>query len=147
MKIKTINPYFVMIALAITIVIAFVIYRLYKKFFQSPVNAEILQYAEKPKKTDREIENITSEMYDAISGIFTLADTKNEIAKKVMDCNDNDIIRIYNYWNEKFSKGIISDNGTLYIAMKDEKNVPFISVGERDYWHELIARLERLKLS
>lgn len=144
---KILNPYIILVSAVLFIIVSYIIYRLYKRFFQLPVNAEILEYAEKPKKSDEEILRLTTKMNDAISGIFTLANSKNKVAKEIMECNDNDIIRIYNLWNEKFNKGVLIDNGSLYVAMSDEKNTPFVSVGERNYWDELIARLERLKLS
>lgn len=87
-------------------------------------------------------------MYNAIGGWLTLANTKAEAAQQLFDLSDNELIAVYNKWNELYSTKTSYGQpyGTLTNSMKAEWNVPDISFGGTNYWFELQNRLDRLNL-
>lgn len=89
------------------------------------------------------------EMYNATAGIFTLANTKLEAAEAMKDLSDNELIAVYNYWNDNYSTKTSYGQafGSMTNTMKAETNVPFIVVGGSNGWSELINRLDRLNLN
>lgn len=95
--------------------------------------------------------NYADIMYDVISGIGTLAGTKNQAAQKLVGLTDNELVAVYNYWNTKYAteKSVPvfgSPFGTLPNAMKDEYNYPVIVYGS-NYWNELLNRFNKLNLT
>ena len=116
--------------------------------FRKPANAEYISSEEAipPGWTPNDAADT---MYKAIDGLFTLADTKNDAAKNIMDLNDNQVIDVYNYWNKEYStKSILLGFGmvgSLTKAMSAEWNVPAIGTGT-NYWDALTLRLKELKL-
>lgn len=88
-------------------------------------------------------------MFEVIDGVFTSANTKAEAAKELTELNDNQLIDVYNYWNDEYStKTSLGEKfGTLPNAMKKELNVPNITILGTNYWKELENRFERLQLT
>lgn len=119
----------------------------YRKL-RAPVNAAYIQGGDKiPEGWTPN--DVAKKMFDAIDGFFVLANTKNNAAQKIAELNDNQIISVYNYWNEKYATKSammgIGMFGTLTQAMKDEWDVPAIGTGI-NYWDALLLRLGELKL-
>jgi len=141
---RTVKIFIILVILLILTWAGSWIYRLFKR----PANASYIHGGgEVPEGWEPDA--IAKEMFDACDDFFVLADTKNDAAKRIVELNDNQIIKLYNYWNEKYATKSaafgIGMFGTLTAAMKAEENVPAFGTGV-NYWDALLLRLDNLKL-
>ena len=92
---------------------------------------------------------ITDDLFNVISGVFTLPETKQEAFKKFNALNDNQMIKVYNDWNDRYAqKGIIlgmGSYGTLPTAIADEWNYSLMS--EDNEMEIAKGNLKRLQLT
>lgn len=79
--------------------------------------------------------NLANELYSKLSGVFTWAADKEVTLGKAFDLTDDQLVAVYNYFNQNFS----GSNGTLTKWLRDEFNVTV--GGVRD---SLVARLVKL---
>lgn len=132
----------VIIVAILLVVLAFKIYRALKK----PVNAKYIKGGGSlPSGWTPNV--ITDTLFKAIEGIATWTSTKDDAYKKFNALNDNQMIAVYNDWNDRYAdkKSWFVKFGTLTEALKDETDYQvFGDVNQMDI---MIANLDRLKLS
>lgn len=141
-------PRNVKIAIAIILVIALLIVtgKIIREL-KKPANANYVEGGG-PVATNFNAAKYAKSMFDVIDGLFTSANSKNKAAEELMRLTDNELIAVYNYWNDEYStKTSYGEKfGTLPNSMSKEQNVPFISVGETNSWKDLQNRFARLNL-
>ncbi|MES3019402.1 MAG: hypothetical protein V4721_16565 [Bacteroidota bacterium] len=91
---------------------------------------------------------ITDDLFNVISGVFTLPKTKQLIFGQFNDLNDNQMIKVYNDWNDRYATRSIflgmGSYGTLTTAATEEWN--YSVIGADNEAEIMKGNLKRLKL-
>jgi len=96
---------------------------------------------EPPKNPNFNPSIIATELYEALSGIFVAAGTKEQAAKKFFELPRFQKIQVWNYWNLNFAADM--KNETIFGAMDAEINTPSKSnYGIESYYERTLKYFE-----
>jgi hypothetical protein len=114
--------------------------------FKKPPNAKYVQSA--PIPVGWTPTKVTDDIYNAIDGTFVMSATKDAAYKAFNDLNDNQMIAVYNDWNDRYHDNkayYIWPYGSLTNAIKNKTG--YVSIGGTNNQDVALANLNRLQLT
>lgn len=145
-KITSVIPskFKIIAGIVIFLMIFILVWKIYQKL-RKPANAKYIEGGGAiPQGWSPD--NIAKQIYDATAGITQSTDTKDEAYKRFNELNDNQMIAVYNYWNDKYStkSSYFTKMGTLTNTVSGELGyVAILGTNQQDV---ILANLKRLNL-